>query len=131
MPTINIPFEVTDQFLGEVLENALVGCVWGAVIYSGKAEDSLYNRAVIMHDGKELHVNTGTIRVGLERVLARSFKWDKDAMAGIGDPHWNVGESVKDAVTYSDSVRLDDREADIVMQVGLFNEIRYFDEEGD
>jgi hypothetical protein len=133
MPIINIPFEVTDQFLAEVLETALTGASpWANVIYSGKAEDSGYNRAVLMYNNKELHANTGTIRTGLERILARSFKWDEDLMAGIGDPHWNVGESVKDAVTYNDSVRLDTEEADIVLQVGLFNEILYYvDEEAD
>lgn len=115
--------EISDKLLAELIRLGVEGVeYWADVVTSSTGETPALDKMVICCEetGQVYQVTTETTRDGVRRAIAAA------AYEALAKPsHAGKWSSLIDAVTDNDATLLDPEVADLVVQYGLFGEMRY------
>lgn len=123
---------VDHQLLADALHTAVYGGVsialWCAIIRYESGDNPSHHSAVILEEdgteyGTQQTVDIDVMRLGIERILNNPPA--NESTSSLGATYYQMYTWIKDAVDDNDATMIDAETADLIVQYGLFQEMKY------
>lgn len=122
---------VSHQLLADTLSAAMSAggiSLWAEVISYTTGENPSHANATIMEDdgteyGTQLHIDIDVLAKGVERVL--NNKPANTSTSSLGATYYQMYTWLMDALMDNDATMIDTETADLIVQYGLFEEMKY------